>query len=76
MDKPKDGEGFTVLYRCWVVELDVRLNVALPAIGQGLRADTGKLSGLGATGGIPVPDALPGTRRKYLKTQRNKNNDS
>ena len=37
---------------------DLRLDVALPASGEGLRAELGELFGVGAAGRVPLHDAL------------------
>ncbi len=39
---------------------DVCVDVAVPASGEGLRADAGEFAGLGAARGVPVPDAAGG----------------
>ena len=36
---------------------DLRLDVALPASGEGLRAELGELFGVGAAGRVPLHDA-------------------
>ena len=38
----------------------IRVDVAVPTLGKGLRAHTGKLPGVGSTRSLPVPDASGG----------------
>jgi len=49
---------------------DLRVDVALPAAGEGLRAESGELRGVGAAGRVPVPGPAAGAGRRWLKTER------
>ena len=47
----------------------LRLDVTVSATGQGLRADTCQLVGVGTPGCLPVLDTAGGTRRNPIKSQ-------
>ena len=47
---------------------DLRLDVALPAPGEGLRAEPGEFRGPGAAGRVQVPGPAAGAGLKCLKT--------
>ena len=66
VSKPKESKGFTVIPRRWVVERTFAW--MLPTVGQGFRADTGEVSGVGAAGSLPVPDAPHRARENRMKT--------
>ena len=50
---------------------DLRLDVALPASGEGLRAELGELLGVGAAGRVPLHDA-PDRKGRNMLTIKNK----
>ena len=50
---------------------DLRLDVALPASGEGLRAELGELAGVGAAGRVPLHDA-PDRKGHNMLTINNK----
>ena len=50
---------------------DICVDVAVPTPGEGIRAETGELPGVGAARGLPVPDAPGGTGANAMNSNRN-----